>query len=65
MHLLGAKAAAPINAFANKMGSQAFLPSTMDKECEKAAAILTSFCSKLCAGLFIYLSSFLLQAESF
>ncbi|CAI4220139.1 unnamed protein product [Parascedosporium putredinis] len=44
MHQLGAKAAGPINALANKMGSQAFLPSTMDKECEKAAAILTSFC---------------------
>ncbi|PKS05608.1 hypothetical protein jhhlp_008126 [Lomentospora prolificans] len=46
MHQLGAKAAGPINAFANKMGSQAFLPSTMDKECEKAAAILLSFCSE-------------------
>ncbi|KAK3938843.1 hypothetical protein QBC46DRAFT_316934 [Diplogelasinospora grovesii] len=41
---LGAKAAAPINALAHKMGSEAFLPSTMDKECEKAARILRSFC---------------------
>lgn len=46
MHHLGAKAAAPINALVNKMGSQAFLPSTMDKECEKAAAILLSFCAE-------------------
>ena len=45
LHKLGHKAAAPINAIANKIGSQAFLPTTMDKECEKAAAILLSFCS--------------------
>lgn len=43
-HELGSKAAQPINALANKMGSQAFLPSTMDKECKKAAEILASFC---------------------
>ncbi|KAK1961756.1 hypothetical protein LY78DRAFT_740734 [Colletotrichum sublineola] len=40
----GMKAAVPINALANKMGSQSFLPTTMDKECEKAAKILRSFC---------------------
>ena len=44
---LGAKAAQPINALANKLGSEAFLPSTMDKECEKAARILRGFCSTL------------------
>lgn len=44
MHELGTKAAEPINAMANKVGSQAFLPSTMDKECDKAANILLSFC---------------------
>lgn len=42
----GTKAAAPLNALANKMGSEAFLPTTMDKECEKAARILRAFCSK-------------------
>ncbi|KAK3348697.1 hypothetical protein B0T25DRAFT_458326 [Lasiosphaeria hispida] len=40
----GSKAAAPFNALANKMGSETFLPTTMDKECEKAARILRSFC---------------------
>jgi SH3 domain-containing YSC84-like protein 1 len=43
---LGMKAAAPINSLANKMGSQSFLPTTMDKECEKAGKILKSFVSK-------------------
>lgn len=42
---MGSKAAIPINALANKMGSQSFLPTTMDRECEKAAQILKSFCS--------------------
>lgn len=39
----GSKAAAPLNALANKMGSESFLPTTLDKECEKAARILRSF----------------------
>ncbi|KAL0941511.1 DUF500 domain protein [Colletotrichum truncatum] len=43
---IGMKAAVPINALANKMGSQSFLPTTMDKECEKAAKILKSFCKE-------------------
>jgi hypothetical protein len=43
---LSAKAAAPFNALANKVGAEAFLPTTMDKECEKAARILRSFCSR-------------------
>ncbi|TLS24649.1 hypothetical protein PpBr36_08317 [Pyricularia pennisetigena] len=42
----GMKAAGPINAFANKMGAEAFLPDTMDKECEKAARILRAFCKE-------------------
>lgn len=42
----GSKAAAPFNMLANKIGAEAFLPTTMDKECEKAARILKSFCSK-------------------
>lgn len=40
------KVATPFNALANKMGSEAFLPSTMDKECEKAARILRGFCKE-------------------
>lgn len=43
---MGHKAAAPINALANKLGSQSFLPTSLDKESEKAANILRSFCSK-------------------
>ena len=39
----GNKAAVPFNALANKMGSESFLPTTLDKECEKAARILRSF----------------------
>ncbi|KAM0262564.1 hypothetical protein ACHAQJ_001609 [Trichoderma viride] len=42
---LGMKAAAPINSIAHKLGSQSFLPETLDKECEKAATILRAFCS--------------------
>ncbi|KAG8164348.1 hypothetical protein KVR01_006266 [Diaporthe batatas] len=40
----GGKAATPFNMLANKLGSESFLPDTMDKECEKAARILRSFC---------------------
>ncbi|KPM43460.1 hypothetical protein AK830_g3096 [Neonectria ditissima] len=43
---LGIKAAAPINSLAHKLGSQSFLPETLDKECDKAASILRTFCSK-------------------
>lgn len=42
---MSAGAAAPINSLAHKLGSQSFLPETLDKECDKAAAILKSFCS--------------------
>lgn len=45
LSVFGSKAAAPFNMLANKLGSEAFLPSTMDKECEKAARILRNFCS--------------------
>ncbi|ROW06510.1 hypothetical protein VMCG_04256 [Cytospora schulzeri] len=44
LSMWGGKAATPFNALANKMGSEAFLPSTMEKECEKASRILRSFC---------------------
>lgn len=43
---MGHKAAAPINALANKLGSQSFLPTSLDKESEKAAQILRSFCKE-------------------
>ncbi len=42
----GTKAAAPLNVLAAKVGSEQFLPTTLDKECEKAARILKNFCSK-------------------
>lgn len=42
----GGKAATPFNALANKLGAEAFLPSTMDKECEKAARTLRNFCKE-------------------
>ncbi|KAH9884287.1 hypothetical protein F4778DRAFT_774743 [Xylariomycetidae sp. FL2044] len=38
------KASVPINKLTNKLGSEAFWPTTMDKECDKAARILKSFC---------------------
>lgn len=41
----GRQAASPINQLANRMGSEGFLPMTLDKECEKAARILQAFCS--------------------
>lgn len=34
----------PVNNLSNKLGSEAFWPTTLDKECEKAARILRSFC---------------------
>ncbi|OTB02552.1 hypothetical protein M426DRAFT_322489 [Hypoxylon sp. CI-4A] len=40
----GIKAGVPINKITNKLGSEAFWPTSMDKECDKAARILKSFC---------------------
>lgn len=34
----------PVNNLTNKIGSEAFWPTSLDKECEKAARILKSFC---------------------
>ncbi|KAF2148316.1 DUF500-domain-containing protein [Myriangium duriaei CBS 260.36] len=34
----------PVNKLSNKLGSEAFWPTSMDKECDKAARILRSFC---------------------
>lgn len=36
----------PVNKLSNKLGSEAFWPTTMDKESDKAARILKSFCSE-------------------
>lgn len=36
-----------MNRITNKIGSEAFWPTTLDKESDKAARILRSFCSKL------------------
>lgn len=46
LSMLGSKAAVPFNLLANKLGSETFLPSTMDKEVEKASRILRAFCSE-------------------
>lgn len=34
----------PVNRLSNKLGSEAFWPTTLDKESDKAARILKSFC---------------------
>jgi len=39
------KLGAPVNKLTNKLGSEAFWPTTLDKEADKAARILQSFCS--------------------
>jgi hypothetical protein len=39
------KLGAPINRLSNKIGSEAFWPTTLDKESDKAARILRSFVS--------------------
>lgn len=36
----------PVNRLSNKLGSEAFWPTTLDKESDKCARILKSFCSK-------------------
>lgn len=38
------KLGAPVNRLSNRLGSEAFWPTTLDKECDKAARILRSFC---------------------
>lgn len=41
------KLGAPVNRWSNKLGSEAFWPTTLDKESDKAARILKTFCSEL------------------
>ncbi|KAL2150421.1 hypothetical protein VTH82DRAFT_6984 [Thermothelomyces myriococcoides] len=43
-HAISSKVSGPVNAFVNKFGSEGFMPESLDKECEKAARILKSFC---------------------
>ncbi|KKY24735.1 hypothetical protein UCDDS831_g02353 [Diplodia seriata] len=38
------KLGAPVNRLSNRLGSEAFWPTTLDKESDKAARILRSFC---------------------
>ncbi|KAK3723181.1 hypothetical protein LTR37_001904 [Vermiconidia calcicola] len=38
------KLGAPVNRLSNKLGSEAFWPTTLDKESDKAARILKTFC---------------------
>jgi hypothetical protein len=40
------KLGAPVNRLSNKVGSEAFWPTTLDIESDKAARILKSFCSE-------------------
>lgn len=40
------KLGAPVNRLSNRLGSEAFWPTTLDKESDKAARILRSFCSE-------------------
>lgn len=40
------KLGAPVNRLSNRLGSEAFWPTTLDKESDKAARILRSFCSR-------------------
>ncbi|RFU75193.1 lsb3-possible role in the regulation of actin cytoskeletal organization [Trichoderma arundinaceum] len=39
------KLGAPVNRLSNRIGSEAFWPTTLDKESDKAARILRSFCT--------------------
>lgn len=40
------KLGAPVNRLSNRIGSEAFWPTTLDLESDKAARILRSFCSE-------------------
>jgi len=51
---LADKLGAPVNRLSNKIGSEAFWPTTLDKECDKAARILKSFCSMISIPILPY-----------
>lgn len=38
------KLGAPVNKLSNQLGAEGFWPTSLDKECDKAARILRSFC---------------------
>lgn len=59
----GVKAGVPINKITNKLGSEAFWPTSMDKECDKAARILKSFCSTLLPSLSLLLRAMLCEKK--
>ncbi|KIH92045.1 hypothetical protein SPBR_02894 [Sporothrix brasiliensis 5110] len=44
LYQLSIKVGAPVNRLTNRLGSEAFWPSSLDLESDKAARILTSFC---------------------
>ncbi|KAL1890936.1 hypothetical protein Sste5346_007933 [Sporothrix stenoceras] len=44
LYQLSVKVGAPVNRLTNRLGSEAFWPSSLDLESDKAARILTSFC---------------------
>jgi hypothetical protein len=49
------KLGVPVNKLTNKIGSEAFWPQSLDKESDKCARILKSFCSKfLLPDFFIF-----------
>lgn len=45
LYTLVDKLGPPVNKITHKLGSEAFWPTTLDKEADKAARILKSFCS--------------------
>lgn len=45
-HKISSKAGSPLNKAANFIGAEGWWPTTMDKECSKAARILHSFTSE-------------------
>lgn len=47
LYTLVDKLGPPVNKLSNKLGAEAFWPTTLDKESDKAARILRSFCSTL------------------
>lgn len=51
------KLGGPVNKLTNKIGSEAFWPTGMEKECDKAARILKSFCSMYFSCSMIYLEN--------
>ena len=57
------KLGVPINRLSNRIGSEAFWPMTLDKESDKAARILRSFCSKLSYSLHWLVAALDLQEE--